>query len=248
MKKISILALSLMAFSASANTKGVSQIIGDDSRFRITNRNAKTYHDSIGLMRMSFTKLGSFICTGTVVGPRHIITAAHCIYDFKTKEYVQSVKYYPGLREDFRSTKAPFGEFAAKSYVINQKYITSNDADDDLAMLVFSENLPVSPLPIGVAYQSSISISIAGYPGDKPIGELWEGYGNRYPHAKEINAVNHNVDTVGGQSGSAVRNSNKIVGVHSGAITYGGVDKNNQAFFFTDATLAMFKTWIKSTN
>jgi|GEM_PF-4710171 len=244
MKLLLSITISLISFSSFAQNKGPTQIIGEDTRVRVTDTNAKSVHNSMGLLLLKYSD-GTSMCTGTVVGTRQVITAAHCLYNIKTEESVQEVRFYPGLRDHYSKGKFPFGVFSAKFMRVNPAYKIAGDTQEDYALLTFLENLPVAAQPLDVLNLKVASISIAGYPADKTLGELWEGTGIRYAHKSNPFAENHSVDTIGGQSGSAVRYGNKIVGIHSGAITY-GAEKSNVAFFFTEKTLETVKNWIKA--
>lgn len=252
MKKTTLL-FSLLALSnlAQANTSPAPEIIIDgDTRVRVTEKNHRTLHDSIGLLKIT-SPGGTGYCTGTVIGTNHVVTAAHCLVD--NNKFVDKVEFIPGINGHVSSAKRPFGTFRAVKFQVFKAYFTDKSTDNDLGLLKFAENLPVSPLRIAAAPSSaamigsSVNLTIAGYPGDKAMGTLWEGRGYRYGSILWNPSASHNVDTAAGQSGSAVRayvsGKESVVGVHSGGVS-GRVSSYNEAKFFTEGTIAVLKKWM----
>jgi len=66
---------------------------------------------------------------------------------------------------------------------------------------------------------------LAGYPGDKPFGELW-GMSRKIASVTP-QQLRYQIDTMGGQSGSPVyikrNNQRYVVGIHN----YGGTTQNS---------------------
>lgn len=243
MKCLLISALFLSSFTAFAEP---TRVIGEDTRVKITDQKAKDVHDSIGMLIMTFGNMQG-MCTGTVVGTRSVITAAHCLYDEK-HGMADSVQFVPSLREAIPVKKLPNGIYRASKLRVLSKYTSNQSSVNDLGLVTFEENLPVSALKLRVANSSDKQIVIAGYPGDKKDGELWEGRGKRFPHFFEKNPNSYDVDTYSGQSGSAIRVAggaeNEIIGIHSGArdaFFY----EYNVGLIFNKENLATVKKWIE---
>jgi Trypsin len=89
-----------------------------------------------GLVRIS-TSLGS--CTGTLVGPRLILTAAHCMPPTGTKEKVTIRYYRPG-----RSSDLTTGESLGEHQVVAARRSASLDANHDIGLLILDDPTTIS--------------------------------------------------------------------------------------------------------
>lgn len=243
MKFVLLSTLFLSSFTALAEP---TRIIGEDTRVKITDQKAKEIHNSIGMLVMRFKNMQG-MCTGTVIGNRSVITAAHCLYDEKYG-MADSVQFIPSLREAIPVKKLPNGLFSASKLRILSGYKTSGSSKYDLGLVTFEENLPVKALKIRAANSNDKQIIITGYPGDKKDGELWEGRGKRFPHFFERNPNSYDVDTYSGQSGSAIRvargSENEIIGIHSGA-KENFFYEYNEGLIFSKENIATLNKWLE---
>lgn len=243
MKHVIFLSSLILSTTVFANDK---IIIDQDTRVQITAQNRQRIHDSIGLLYLQMGKEGG-ICTGTVIGANHVVTAAHCLV--KDGKLVTKVIFVPGLSDDLSKKKFPFGTFVASKLHVHPKYIGTPGVENDLGVVQFRENLPVSAINVAAAPAiSNLPITITGYPGDKVTGTLWEGKGTR-ESLNVLSPLAHNVDTVAGQSGSAVRATIngvvRVIGVHSSGNRVMG-RKFNTAHFFSNESLKLINLWIRS--
>jgi glutamyl endopeptidase len=241
MKLTALLLATLTITSAYAQEKIV---IDQDTRVRVTAQNYRRLHDSIGLLYIDTGK-SQGLCTGTVIGINHVVTAAHCVVD--KGQLVKKVIFVPGLNEDLSKKKFPFGTFTASKLHVLKAYMTNPMTVNDLAVIAFNENLPVAPLQIAVSPEANnLPLIITGYPGDKPNGTMWEGKGTR-DRFNSMTPLAHNVDTAAGQSGSAVRTPMKgtevIIGIHSAGNKMNGKSFNT-AYFFSAESVRQIRQWM----
>jgi V8-like Glu-specific endopeptidase len=192
------------------------QIVGNqDGR---TRRDANTQYPwrAIGLV----TSDQSGRCTGTQIGPRHVLTAAHCVEE--GKQWDTNIRYQPG-RNDNSPNPTPYSSKPAFCVIVPKKWYDKEWANYDYAMIILPENN--SNGWFGYADRKwkdlkNKTVWNFGYPSDKsPVPSLWgmsTSLKRVYSHS-----VRHEADTATGQSGSALYKYNngdrQVVAVHKGA-------------------------------
>lgn len=196
--------LASFSLSAFANNK---MVVGTDDRIQIKKKNKIEAHESIGIVYYR-DKGKTYSCTGTIIAPKVVITAAHCIEPSFDIYFIpgQISRIWGGLNKTSKNA------VKAKITRIFPGYYYDDPTKGDLGLLIFHNEFKVKPLALSTQYAQNEVVSIAGYPEDKPLGTLWEGTG-------EIDGASYTIDTYGGQSGSALRNKdNEIIGIHSHAV------------------------------
>jgi V8-like Glu-specific endopeptidase len=151
-------------------------------------------------------------CSGFVVAPNVIVTAGHCVYS--------AARARLGLRATpsrFRITPgrngqtAPFGTFGAVRWYGPASFVRSMNREADYGIVVLDRPLPAAVRPLRLLAPNEAQLRtvrarrllhIAGFPGDKPPGTMWE-------HAERLDrhtatSLFYSVDTCPGHSGSAV--------------------------------------------
>lgn len=232
------------AFSAlEQQLETLEVVIGRDDRVRVTNTKASPWKRICHLKIQTATGK-SYLGTGFFIGPRTIVTAGHCVYIHSQGGWAQQITVTPGRN----STEAPFKSYTATSFRSVKGWVTGKSRNYDYGVIILPKDAAI-PSEIGTfgfaSYpdQSLLNkkLNTAGYPGDKPAGTMW--FHGRKAKAVTARTITYDIDTAGGQSGSAVwvklSNGKKIVvGIHTNGSLSG-----NSATRITKPVFENLKRW-----
>ncbi len=222
--------------------RALEVVIGADDRIRINNTSAYPWRMHCSLRIVASTGK-VYIGTGWFIGPRTIMTAGHCVFLHNEGGWAKSITVMPGRN----GSSLPYGASVATHLRSVTGWTQSKSADNDYGCIILPENNPLGNKTgwFGFAYMGDSAlkakyVNLSGYPGDKPAGTQW--YHSRKVKSVTSRRVFYEIDTAGGQSGSAVYyiqdNKRYAVGVHA----Y-GASSGNSATRITKGVFNMMQTW-----
>ena len=201
---------------------------GADDRFQITNTAGYPWRAHASL-RITAADNSVWIGTGWFVGPRLLVTAGHVVYIKNSgvagrDGWVQKIVVMPGRN----GGTLPFGSATTSNFWSVVGWATDGDGEYDYGAIVLGESLGDRTGWLGFGNWPSLDgvhANISGYPGDKPAGTQW--YAARTIDSASTRKVFYDIDTAGGQSGSAVyrfaNGSRYGIAIHA----YGGATVNS---------------------
>jgi glutamyl endopeptidase len=204
----------ILAEAANVEEDEISRVVvGPDDRIQISS-SADYYRRVVGWLYMEYPGGSAGNCSGTLIGPATVITAAHCVYDHEGGGWATNVWFFPGATS---SSDLPYGGYQWADANILRGYIDNYQGEYgsvlpwDLAVVTLQpgQNGVNAGDALGwmgfmVDEATEFPAEILGYPGDKPPGTMWQSKCDvPTDYFYDLYLV-HPCDTFAGSSGSAI--------------------------------------------
>ena len=203
---------------------------GPDDRVQITNTAIYPWRAHASLL-ITARDNSMWIGTGWFIGPHTLMTAGHVVFIKNSgvpgrDGWVRSIQVMPGRN----GGSLPYGSVTSTNFRSVTGWTNNGDENYDYGAIIIPTELGNTVGWCGFGVYSDADLravvgNISGYPGDKPTGTQW--YDARRIASVNSRKVFYDIDTAGGQSGSAVYriiNGGRYgVGIHA----YGGSSTNS---------------------
>lgn len=189
--------------------EGERQVFGEDDRVQVSDTTGYPFR-VFGLIQAASSSDNIYTCSGTLIGPRTVVTAAHCLYNHDDGGWLDEFLFAPGING---ADTIPYGvweyetAYILAGYVNNYQGYYGSVVPWDLGVLILADPVGDQLGWLGFAHDPSLGdfhANIIGYPGDKPAYTQWRATCDVTRSNVEEMLFAYDCDTYQGSSGSSV--------------------------------------------
>ena len=219
------------SFGPPPPAKHAETVHGPDNRVQIFDTASYPWR-AIASLLITAADNSMWIGTGWFIGPHTLMTAGHVVFIKNSgvpgrDGWVKKIQVMPGRKD---ANTLPYGSVISTNFRSVTAWTNNGDENFDYGAIILSTDLGNTTGWFGFGVYSDASLTnavgnVSGYPGDKATGTQW--YDAHRIASVNSRKVFYDIDTAGGQSGSAVyqtiNGARMAIAVHA----YGGATTNS---------------------